>query len=506
MPKEFFLHCAVAVALPAAFLGRKQSTASASATDFYLLLALGGSLVSAIASATNPWWVLRESALTISSLLLFWICQGLGGEAKERLLGAAGLTVVVAAVIALLEARGLLPRLSIVGQMPGGVFGNRNFMAHGLVLGLPVLVRMILVTSSDRKATGWGIGLLIVASMVVVSRCRGAWLWCGVIALTALLVCIFEWRQLRRLRKRFAIVAINLLLGGTLSLAGIVANPWATNTPYQETGARLLDYRAGSGRGRIIQYATTLKMIAAAPLLGVGPGHWSAAYPRFALPGDPSWRPEALQPVNRFPNNDGLAVVSERGILTALFLLAAVVTFAIRVLPRQKRMPQVSSADGWLAIFTMLAAFLLGLTDSVLVRPEPLVFLTVVLGATSPQQEKRWRLPFRCVPLIIGATALSIGFAAFMGVRCYAVYLKRDDSTSGLQAAWALDRGDYVLGTYLARRFFRMHHCDEATEVALQVLRLYPHSQTAQHLLHNCQSAPLGRVSRSALDSQQELR
>ena len=170
-------------------------------------------------------------------------------------------------------------------------------------------------------------------------------------------------------------------------------------------------------------------------------------------------------------------------------------------------MPQAGSADGWLAIFTLLAALLLGLTDSVLVRPEPLVLLAVVLGTTSQHRsQKRWRLPLGNMPAIIGVTAISLAFAAFMGVRCYAVYLKRDNSTTGVRAAWALDRGDYVLGTYLARRLARMHHCDEATKVASQVLRLYPLSQTAQRLRHRCGSVPLERVSQSVLDSQEEVR
>ena len=49
-----------------------------------------------------------------------------------------------------------------------------------------------------------------------------------------------------------------------------------------------MNYREGSGRGRLVQYSNSARMSLHHPLLGVGPGNWAVVYPKFASPGDPS--------------------------------------------------------------------------------------------------------------------------------------------------------------------------------------------------------------------------
>lgn len=231
-------------------------------------------------------------------------------------------------------------------------------------------------------------------------------------------------------------------------------------------------------------------MIAAHPFLGVGPGHWSVYYPEVAVPGDPSWRPDAGQPVNRFPNSDILALASERGIPTVILFICAALSLGIWALRRIREESQTpDNADGWLILFTLGAAILLGLTDSVLLRPEPLIFLAVVLGVTSGNQPiwKRWQMHSLARPFGFAVIGMSVVFATFLGVRCYAGFLKLDRSLESTRKAWVLDRGDYVIGTNLARRLYLLHDYEGSIIVLSNVLRLYPHSRAAQNILLACQ-------------------
>lgn len=495
MPKELLLHLCVAIVVP--FVLLKISTISLTKMDCFLVLSFGTSALSAIFVSTNYWWAFRENAWMISAGLLFWTSRTLANEHKEHLLWTAGIAIIAAAFIAILEAKEILPPLSVPGRSPGGSFGNRNFLAHGLVLGTPLLIRMVMVVPLGRQVAIWVGGLLFTTSMVVVSRCRGAWLTEGVLSIAAIFLVISQYDQIQRVWLRVTIVVITMGMGSALALAGIMANPWKTENPYLDTAGRIFDYTAGTGKGRLIQYKNTLRMIAAHPLLGVGPGHWSAAYPEFATSGDPSWRPKALQPVNRFPNSDGLAVTSERGIPTTIFLICAAITLGITALKRaREKSGSPERSDGWLVIFTMAAAFLLGLTDSVLLRPEPIIFLAVVLGVNSGNLTvwKNYRLNSFAWPLAIGVMGMSLMFATYSGVRCYAGFLKLDRSIEATQKASVLDRGDYALGTYLAKKLYQMDNYEGAINETLRVLNLYPYSLEAQNLLQTCLRLQLNRA------------
>ena len=55
-----------------------------------------------------------------------------------------------------------------------------------------------------------------------------------------------------------------------------------------ESIQNVASYDEGSGRGRLVQYERSLRMAAAHPLFGVGPGNWPVVYPKFAADNDPS--------------------------------------------------------------------------------------------------------------------------------------------------------------------------------------------------------------------------
>jgi O-antigen ligase len=52
---------------------------------------------------------------------------------------------------------------------------------------------------------------------------------------------------------------------------------WRSASPYLDSARDLVNYREGSGRGRLTQWTNSARLLAARPLLGVGPGNWSVA-------------------------------------------------------------------------------------------------------------------------------------------------------------------------------------------------------------------------------------
>ena len=52
---------------------------------------------------------------------------------------------------------------------------------------------------------------------------------------------------------------------------------WKSDSPYLDSAAGLVNYKEGSGRGRLVQYGNSLRMTVAHPLFGVGPGNWPVA-------------------------------------------------------------------------------------------------------------------------------------------------------------------------------------------------------------------------------------
>src|SRR4029078_2523543 len=86
-----------------------------------------------------------------------------------------------------------------------------------------------------------------------------------------------------------------------------------------------VNYKEGSGAGRLVQYRNSLRMAAAHPLLGVGPGNWAVDYPTSASRNDQSLNEEGMTS-NPWPSSDWVAFVTERGV-------GAVVFYALGLLP-----------------------------------------------------------------------------------------------------------------------------------------------------------------------------
>src|SRR5690349_10562077 len=177
-PKELVLEVA---ALAAALV----SLASARRLTLFAVDGLIGLfvLISAVSTlaASNGWLAVRALGVTLAGAALFWSARAVAraGLGAPLVTGLA-VAVVLGAATGLAQAYGLVTTsLASLTRAPGGTFGNRNFMAHLVAIGLPLL---LFVTLASRSRVGFLVGsagIALAAAALVLSRSRAAWLGTG---------------------------------------------------------------------------------------------------------------------------------------------------------------------------------------------------------------------------------------------------------------------------------------------------------------------------------------
>src|SRR5215203_1858449 len=208
-------------------------------------------------------------------------------------------------------------------------------MAHVCVIVFPALLLSTLRVKSQRAFGWWSAAIAAVAAALVLSRSRAAWL--------ALMACVvvmlaFAYFAARRARgmvrwRRLPLLAVIAAAGGGISLVMPNTLNWKSDSPYLETAKSVVNYREGSGRGRLVQYKNSARMSLHHPVLGVGPGNWAVVYPKFASPGDPSLASDGMT-ANPWPSSDWMTFLSERALLGTVAVLLVVSTFdAVLLLP-----------------------------------------------------------------------------------------------------------------------------------------------------------------------------
>jgi putative inorganic carbon (hco3(-)) transporter len=526
IPKELVLHAGALVAAMFLVKGGPRRLAFGAA-ELAIVLALALGVLSSLGSV-NPWWALRAVALSVSGAVMFAVSAALARAGRGRhLLVGLSLAAVAGAITVAAEAYGLVPALSMPGRGPGGTAGNRNFMSHGLVLCVPALVAIVLRSAGGARR-GWSAGLAVTVAAIVMARCRSAWLALGVLLLLGL---VLLWKAARSGGRRSLVTPLVLPCLVGVAAAALVPNKlgWLSSAPYADTLRRLGQYDGGSGEGRLVQYATTARMIRARPLLGIGPGNWSVHYPAYAAPDDPSFDAAAIQPVNRLPNGDWLGLAAERGLpATLLLVFAGVVTAwrCRRTLGAQAG-DEAGNDDGdeagnddtgrddggagdrdgdgagarravaavGLAMTAVLAV--LGCLDAVLLREEPTFFAAVGLGAAAGLASR----PARAIgarPWLLGAglVAATTAALAYAAARAAALLLTTTVPPSW-SLAWALDPGGYTVGTQAALWAASGGDGETARRRAAEVLRVYPHSRVARRLSRDAadERVPVHRLS-----------
>jgi O-antigen ligase len=508
LPKELVLHACAAIVAVLCIARRPEPSRAwivddapvpqppgATWPDVALAVFLALSLASAFA-AQNPWIAGRALTITLSGAALFWGARHLArrGHADAVVMASAA-GCAVAAITSLLQAYGVETEYFSLNRAPGGTFGNRNFVAHLAAIGVPLLVYAGLRARGALGTIAATLGLVATSGALVMSRSRGAWLATAA-SLVPLAVGLWRARRLAgRVPKttRLGLLGVGVVLGAVGSLMLPNTLNWKSDNPYLESAKGLVDYKSGSGRGRLKQYTNSAHMAQAHPLLGVGTGNWSVRYPQYAPDGDPSLVDGGLT-ANPWPSSDWVAVLSERGFpaLAAIGLtMLGLLLWAHRAVYRAFTAEE-ALAGGVLGA-TIAAAVVVGAFDAVLLLAAPAFLVWTALGALAeasgaPAVARRVRAPSREVRRF-GAIALGVVLAA-SALRAtgqtIAMALFNTGRASAVGLAARLDPGNYRVRVRQAELAAQRGRCADVRESAGAARELFPSAAAPRRLLAAC--------------------
>ncbi len=311
----------------------------------------GWSLLAALAAVNKP--LAMESLLVAASpfvVFLGTVASGGRPGAARRLVAVVVVVNVAVSAIGLLQFAGIpvLPLTPDTRTLPVSTLGNPNFAAYYQVLILPLLVSLLWSRSRQWPVLlrlGVGGALLLSAAHLVVTGSRAGWLS----AAFSLLVLARLLRS-RQLWSRSTVgVVLAVLLLYPVAEAFLQSVPLGSDESLFSPAARLgrrtwdraltvFDSSDFSSGMRVLIWRDTLKLIGAAPLLGVGPGHYWQSLPphmdrqrwtelvakRTHLPHEP-----------RHAENEYLEAAAETGLVGLaifLWLHGALVWLALRYL------------------------------------------------------------------------------------------------------------------------------------------------------------------------------
>jgi hypothetical protein len=467
VPKELVLH--VVATLAALCCLARARTLRLSRVDQLLGLFLALGLVSALFS-TNWWAAGRAVALSLSGATCYWCARAVARAGLARwLIAALALAGVAGALTSLLQTYGLRIDAFSLNRAPGGTFGNRNFMAHLCVIVLPALVLTTLRAGSPRAFGWWSAAVAAVAAALVLSRSRAAWL--------ALITCV-------------VVLLVVAAAGGALALVVPNTLNWKSDSPYLETARSVVNYREGSGRGRLVQYKTSARMSLRHPVLGVGPGNWGVVYPRFASPGDPSLGSDGMT-ANPWPSSDWMTFLSERGpaafVLLGLAMIALLVD-AVRTLRTDRNPEHVLAA--WALLGTVAVLLVVSTFDAVLLLPAPALIAWGLLGALSPPSRTRTivelptsqRIAAMLLVAILGGLAIARSSTQLAAMAVF----ESSTRASRVERAAELDPGSYRIHLRLAESYAKRRSCANVRAHAEMARELYPNAPAPKRLLAAC--------------------
>ncbi len=489
-PKELAVHVAAAIA-GAATLARARSVRVARA-DFLLGAWLLLSIASA-AFATNHWAGFRAVTLSVSGAVIYWSARRLATAGLASALSAClGAVVVLGASTALLQAYGVKFDFATLSRAPGGTFGNRNFMAHLAAIGVPLLAWGAVGARRQGGSLLATAGLAACSAALVLSRTRAAWLSLMVVAVVALVLvargpALFEPAQ----RRRAWVSIVAIIIGVALALVVPNRLDWRSDNPYLDSVKGVVNYKEGSGRGRLKQYVNSVKMAAHHPAFGVGAGNWPVSYPAYAPDDDPSLAESTGMTANPWPSSDWVAAISERGVVATFAWTAFVLTLVGAGL--RARYDATLTSEVRLAAVVGVAALLVavveGLFDAVLLLPMPLIVAMAAAGALLPAGKEEGTFTFAgpsrvMLPLLLFGAQAVASLSALARVDAMRLYTA--GTTASLERAVARDPGSFRIQLRAAEAQQTRGRCAEARAHAMAARDLFPNAPGPKRVLSAC--------------------
>lgn len=451
-------------------------------------LGLAGFAVFSAASAavaTNRWISVRALGVTVGGVVIFFVARSITIRVgRAAVVIPLLLAIIAAGTTGLLQAYGWSSALLADTRAPGGTLGNRNFMAHLMVLGLP-LAAWLLASARNRLVVGLaGLSLAVMVAATVLSRSRAAWVGVGAVVAVAVVAALLTRGGPPRIgRRRLFGLAGVAAFGAAAALVVPNRLEWRSSSPYRDSLRDVLNYREGSGRGRLIQYRNSLQLVRQDPLFGTGPGNWLVKYPLVTTPNDPSFDRDDPIPTNPWPSSDWIALVVERGPIGAGIWLVTGLAFGLVGVRRAKDPDHGAAAIAALAL--LAGAAVEGLFDAVFLLAPPTLVVLAGVGALLPATRPLGRLEiagrrFRTIGWFILVTG---GLAAKSATQGAAILVAGDGwSPRQLERGVRFDPGNYRLHLLLAAR----SGCPAAQRHAVEARRQLPYHPAPARLARRC--------------------
>jgi hypothetical protein len=487
VPKELVFHLGAALALFLVLAG--GSVLPRTRTDRSFVVFLGLSALSALFAA-NGWLALRALTISVSAAFVWWAARATAVHgARDLLVGGLAFATVIGAATALAQAYGVSSDLASLSRAPGGTFGNRNFMAHVAAAGVPLLGYLALTARGSTGALLAAGGLGINAAALVLSRTRASWL--ALLCCAALVVAAWLWRRGTMwrdpsARRGLMFIIAGMAVGGAAAVAIPNSLDWRSDNPYLDSARGMVNYREGSGRGRVQQYTNSAKLAIRHPVLGAGTGNWAVAYPSVASAHDPSLSRETGMTANPWPSSDWVAVLSERGIpalvvwamLLAGLALTGLATWGRLDLPLDERLRAIAAA----AMVTVVAVE--GAFDAVLLLATPSLVFWGAMGALMPpppQAEppsRGRRVGHSIAVLLLGLAAAEYSALKVASMAAY--------SAGQMGRAVSLDPGSFRARLRYAQLLMSRGSPTRGCAEAKAALALFPRSPDARRMAAGC--------------------
>lgn len=487
-PKELALHVTALGALILLALGG-SGRPSLVAVEIPLAAFAAWSALSAI-FATNHWLAARALAITVSGLIVFHAGYRVARRgAGPWLIRGLAFAFLTAAFTGLAQAYGVEVPILSDSRAPGGTLGNRNFLAHLIAIGSPVvLLQMVEAGGPRRAAIAAGCFGLMLATLVL-TRSRASWL--GMMMSVGIMCCAWliarhGGRELMP-RGRLRTVLFSVALGVAAALLLPNRLTWKSDSPYRDTVRGLTNYHEGSGRGRLIQYRNSARLVAMDPVFGTGPGNWPVKYPLVTTGGDPSFAALDPMPTNPWPSSDWVAFLSERGGVAVLLLLASVAAMAVTAARRLRREDAAVTRRAIALLGVLTATMVTGAVDAVLLLAPPTLLVWATAGVLLPESGIAGVLPVRRTQLVLVA-AIGLLLAAgrsFGQVRSIAL-AGPGWPVERLERAVRMDPGSYRLHLMIGQRT----GCARGAGHTAAAARLFPYLPAPKRRMAQCGYRP----------------
>src|SRR4051812_1320981 len=274
------------------------------------------------------------------------------------------------------------------------------------------------------------------------------------------------WREEAHIGGRFARFTLAAVIGGMVAIVLPNTLNWNSDSPYLDSARGMVDYKKGSGRGRVAQYRNSLHMATSNPVFGVGPGNWPVQYVRFAPSNDRSLTDDGTT-ANPWPSSDWVAFISERGVIPTIALLSALLVLFFRAL---RRWGDLENPDAVLAqcvlAGTIIGTLAVSAFDAVLLLAAPAFIVWSVLGATSGIRKPPRQLAVPPSALGIGSIVLLLVTLLSTARSIAQTVAVTSVGRGGLTAGWVTgamwDPGSYRINLRVAELYARRGHCSMA--------------------------------------------